>query len=415
MTVAAPRQDSFRGCVAPGRAEAAFACVKVFADPREALDAWRALAPAVCGSFYQSEGFLLAWLEYCGRRRKVEPFFIVARDALGAPMALLPLGLFRFGPLRVAQFLGGKHSNANLGLFRADAAFSEKDLRLLLCEAAREKNGPHLYRLLNLPRVWRGAANPLVLLPHRSTASSGYATKLGTDGEGWLASRLSAETRRKLRKKEKRLAGMGELRHYRAESPAQAGEILDAFFRQKRLRVAGLAEGAEAAATRSFYAALAAFGASGEPPALELHALSLNGRVIATFAAGFCGGRLQGLFNSYDADPDIARSSPGEILLSHVLRDACARKVAAFDLGLGEARYKTTFCDEIEGMADVVFAPGLAGFLAKPFFTAGLAAKTAIKRNPRLWGLVEHWRRRWVTARNGRAIAFQNRVNSRAR
>jgi CelD/BcsL family acetyltransferase involved in cellulose biosynthesis len=399
MIVAAPRHDFLQGCVTAG--EAVFASVRVFAEPREALDFWRALAPEVCGSFYQSENFLLPWLGTCGSQQKVTPFFIVARDALGAPLALLPFGLFRFGPLRVAQFLGGKHSNTNLGLFRADAAFSARDLRQLLREAAREKNGPHLYRLLNLPLVWRGAANPLLLLPHWPAANSGYATKLGLDGEAWLATRLSAPMRKKWRKKEKRLAGMGALRYFRAESPAQAEEILEAFFRQKRLRVAGFGDGAEAAATRAFYAALTAFRASAAPPALELHALSLDGRVIATFAAGLNGGRLQGLFISFDADPEIARSSPGEILLSHVLRDACARKIAEFDLGLGDARYKTTFCDEVEAMADALFAPRLAGLLAQPFFAAGLAAKNAIKRNPHLWGLVKDWRRRAARARNG--------------
>ncbi|WP_294539399.1 GNAT family N-acetyltransferase [uncultured Rhodoblastus sp.] len=396
MTVAAPRQDFQPGGVTRG---AAFAGVTVCAQPRDALDAWRALNPAVCGSFYQSEDFLLAWLECFARQQKVEPFFIVARDALGAPLALLPFGVFRFGPLRIAQFLGGKHCNANLGLFRADAAFAARDLRLLLREAARAKGGPHLYRLLNLPLVWRGAANPLVLLPHRPAANRGYATKLGADGEAWLAARLSAQTRKKLRKKEQRLAGMGALRHVRAANPEQAGEILDAFFRQKRLRGAGPREGGEAAATRAFYAALAAFAQSGAPPALELHALELDGRVIATFAAGHCGGRLQGLFNSFDPDPEIARSSPGEILLTHVLRDACARKIAAFDLGLGDARYKTTFCDEIEAMADAFYAPGLAGLAAQAVFAAGLAAKAAIKTNPGVWRLVEQWRRRRGAAR----------------
>lgn len=404
MTVAAPRQDSPLGRVAAGSVDSVFAGIKVCAEPREALDVWRALSPAVCGSYYQSESFLLAWLECYGRLHKVEPFFIIARDALGAPLALLPFGLFRFGPLRVAQFLGGTHSNYNLGLFRADAAFSARDLRFLLREAARVKNGPHLYRLLNMPLVWRGAPNPLVQLMHRSAANRGYATKLWPDGEAWLEARLSTQTHKKLRKKERRLAGMGALRYFRAESPAEAERILDAFFRQKRLRVAGLGEGAKAAANRAFYEKLAALRASEAKPALELHALAIDGQVIATFAAGLNGDRMQGLFNSYDPDPEIARYSPGEILLSHVLRDACARKIAEFDLGLGEARYKNTFCDKIEAVADAFFACSLSGLFALPFFTAGLAIEGAIKRNPLLWGMVMHWRRRRA-ARKPRVIA----------
>ncbi len=81
-----------------------------------------------------------------------------------------------------------------------------------------------------------------------------------------------------------------------------------------------------------------------------------TGRPIAILAAGLNGERLQGLFNAFDPDPEIAKSSPGDLLLTRVLRDACARGLKCFDLGLGEARYKAMFCGEREAMADVVFA-----------------------------------------------------------
>ena len=110
-------------------------------------------------------------------------------------------------------------------------------------------------------------------------------------------------------------------------------------------------------------------------------------------AAGLNGGRLQGNFNSFDDDPEIAKSSPGDILLTYVVRDACARKIAAFDLGVGDARYKATFCDEVEPMADAFFAPGFLGMAVKPFFAAAMALKTAIKRDPRLRALVGRLRR----------------------
>jgi CelD/BcsL family acetyltransferase involved in cellulose biosynthesis len=373
--------------------DGAFARVEVFADPADALAPWRQLDPAACASFYQGEPFTLGWLEACGRRRGVTPFFIAAYDAADAPVALLPLGLFRFGPLRVAQFLGGGCANYLLGLFRPGAHFTPADVDALLRAAARHPGGPHLYRLLNQPLSWRGARNPLCLLAHRPSASRAYATGLQRDGEAFLAARLSADTRKKLRKKEKRLAAMGSLRFFRAQDDAQAQAILEAFFAQKDRRLPGFAAAATASGERAFYARLADFGPTG--PALELHALALDGRVIASFGAGLCGGRLQGLFISYDDDPQIARSSPGELLLCHVLRDACARRIAAFDLGLGDARYKTSFCDEVEPMADVIFAPGLAGALARPLFMAALAAKAALKRHKRLTATLGVLQRRW--------------------
>ena len=166
----------------------AFARVDVYDRPEQILDVWRELAPEMCGSWYQSEAFLLTWLETCGRKLAVTPFFIVARNEDGLAVALLPLGIFRLGGLRVAEFLGGKHSNYNLGLFRPGCVFSAEDLRSILRQAARRAgSGPHLYRLLNLPESWRGGANPLCLLPHQPAPDSAYATRLGPDGDAFLA------------------------------------------------------------------------------------------------------------------------------------------------------------------------------------------------------------------------------------
>ncbi|MBB4199187.1 hypothetical protein CCR94_17600 [Rhodoblastus sphagnicola] len=363
----------------------AFADIEIFRDPRQALADWRALAPERLASFCQSETFLLNWLAAHGAA--VEPFFIAARDAAGAPVAMLQLGLYRFGPLRIAQFLGGKDSNYNLGLFRDPAAFSAADVAALLRAAARQPDGPHLYRLLNMPITWNGVENPLTRLPRQPSPSPAYCTALAEDGEAFLAGKLSPETRKKLRKKEKRLTDRGALTYFRA-APEQSDAILDAFFTQKQHSYA-LGDAEEIARKRKFYR-----GMAGQGLELELHVLALDGRPIAMLAAALNGDRLQGQFNSFDPDPEIAKSSPGDLLLMRILRESCARGLKTFDLGLGEARYKTMFCGEREEMVDVLFASSAAGALAKPILAASLRAKAAIKTNARLWPAIQRLRRR---------------------
>jgi CelD/BcsL family acetyltransferase involved in cellulose biosynthesis len=378
MTMHADALQFSRSSTPP--AAAAFARVEVYDDPGAALDVWRALPPA---SFYQTEKFLLAWIAVFAAKDGMEPFFIVARDDAGAPLALLPLGLFRYGLLRVAQFPGRKHSNYNLGLFLPGCDFSVRDFEALLRVAAIARRGPHLYRLCNVPLTWRGARNPLTLLPHRPAASHSYATSLPSDGEAFLRGRLSSGGRKAMRKKEMRLAAMGALRYFRAGSAEEARKIVETFFAHKK-GLASFRDGDELERTRDFYLALTE---PGDPSAVELHALALDEKIIATFGAGRAGARLQGLFISYDPEPEIAKSSPGEILLSYVLRDACARNFSSFDLGVGDARYKSTFCNQVEHLADALFAPTWAGMLARPYFVAALAAKAAIKQNPRLFAL----------------------------
>jgi CelD/BcsL family acetyltransferase involved in cellulose biosynthesis len=389
MSVAAPQSvpTSFGRAGAPARAP--FTRVEVSGDPVQVLAAWRELSPETHGSFYQGERFVLAWLESFGPRRKAKPFFIVARDAANAPLAVLPLALFRFGPLRMAQFPGEKHSNYNLGLFRAGADLSAQDLKFLLRAAARSApGGPHLYRFQSLPLIWRGAANPLARLDHWPAANCARAAQLPEDGEAFFARRLSSDARKKLRKKEKRLAALAAVRYFRAASGQEKAKVLDAFFAHKAGRPEFRLGQDELDALRAFYGALA----EGEGGA-ELHALAVGDRIVSVLGAGANGGRLQGMFISYDPDPEIARSSPGEILLAHVLRDACARKFSAFDLGAGEARYKADFCDEVEQLADALYAPTALGRLALPFFALAAAAKRTIKANPKLFALAEKIRR----------------------
>ena len=62
----------------------------------------------------------------------------------------------------------------------------------------------------------------------------------------------------------------------------------------------------------------------------------LDERVVAAFAALSGRDRLSGLVIAYDADPEIARYSPGELILHAVVRSAIARGFTTFDLGVGE-------------------------------------------------------------------------------
>ena len=88
---------------------------------------------AICpGSVYQTRRFLLPWLATHGAANGVTPMIVVAHDGAGSPVALLPFGVEKHGPVRIAGFLGGADSNSNAGLFRPGVEFSPADLESLL-------------------------------------------------------------------------------------------------------------------------------------------------------------------------------------------------------------------------------------------------------------------------------------------
>lgn len=372
-----------------------FAKVEVHRSPAPVLADWAELEAFVPASVYQTRAFLLPWLETLGRARKIEPLFITAKDRHDCVVALLCLGVERHGLFRTAVFLGGKESNFNLGLIRPNAGFAADDIVALLRRAAKElgSDAPDLFCLCNQPFEWERTQNPFALLPHRQSPSFAYGTVLDKNARQFLEWKLSKAARKKLRKKEARLTATGPVSLIDNGDPPNNAKILDAFFAEKIARCKD--QGIEAdfcnPAMRAFFERLTRTDAGGRPW-LQLSALTLADKVIATYAGALHRGRFSAMVNSFDTDPMIAKSSPGELLLTKLIAKHCDEGTASFDLGIGEARYKATYCDLAIPLFDVVvpITPKGRYYAALHFCLSAL--KTAIKHNPAVFAKLRRWK-----------------------
>jgi CelD/BcsL family acetyltransferase involved in cellulose biosynthesis len=335
------------------------------------------------------------WAETAGVAQGLAPLIVVARDAAGAGVALLPLGVRAFGPLRFAGFLGMKDLNFNLGLFRRQDAWPPRDVAAMLSAAARAAR-PRVdaFLFVNQPREWRGAPNPLVGLRCQPSPCLAYKSALPEDFALWLNAHASTRAQQTLRRKAKLLNNAGPLTHRRVADPAEADRLLAAFFVQKseRMRELGLINAYAEPEPREFLSRFAACGRAAGAPKLELHGLFVGDRIAATFGALSAGDRLSCLFISNDNDPEIARNSPGELIVHAVVRDAIARGFATFDLGVGEADYKSKACEADEPLLDSALGVTLLGRAAAAAFELKQRAKRRIKRSPRLFALFRRLR-----------------------
>ncbi len=365
-----------------------FAVVEAHLDIAAVSAAWSELERTAPCSIYQTRRFLEPWAETLGRAAGLRPCYVLARDRAGQPVALLALGLRRRGPVMVARLLGGKDSNLQLALLRPASGWTRASLRLLLREAA-SLSGADVFVFANQPHAYGGEANPLAILPRAASPSAAYGTALPASGEALFATKLSKDARKKLRKKEAKLATMGPVRHVVGANASERAAILEAFLAQKtmRFRDRGIASQVGTAAMRGFIARAAAT----EPPGIELHALYAGQRIVATYGGAAEGDHWSGMFNSFDADEAIARSSPGDLLLMRIVEHCCARGLRAFDLGVGEARYKAALCDEPIPLFDAAIGFGPLGRAAAALAMAGQALKGWVKRNPRLLALARRW------------------------
>ena len=72
------------------------------------------------------------------------------------------------------------------------------------------------------------------------------------------------------------------------------------------------------------------------------------------------------------------------MLILGIVRDAIARGLCEFDLGVGEARYKSACCEIVEPLVDGAFGVSRLGRIAAPVFLQGRRVKRFVKQLPAL-------------------------------
>jgi CelD/BcsL family acetyltransferase involved in cellulose biosynthesis len=378
----------------PAPADSRIANVAVFEDMAAAEPHWRALEQAcVLATPYQHYDFLKLWQRHLGAPGGVSPFIVVGFNRFGTPLFLWPLGLRQIAGLRVAEFLGGKHANFNMALWRGEVAagLDAGDLEAVLVRLGRQAD---LLKLVNQPLTWRGSTNPFALLPRQRAANFAFSGGLIPDFEALLRARTNAAARKKMRKKERTLAGYGTVRFAQAEVKRDVRQALDVFFKQKsaRMRAQGLRDVFADPNVRRFIEDAATTTRPDGTPLVELFALSVDDIIVATMGGIVGRGRFCAMFNSITSGR-YATESPGEQLIVQVVRQCCERGLDTFDLGLGEARYKNLFCGDAEPLFDSFLPLSAAGRLPARSYRVAAAIKRVIKQRAPLWSLVQATRR----------------------
>jgi CelD/BcsL family acetyltransferase involved in cellulose biosynthesis len=393
MNVLALRDFSAANRPLPG-ADTRIARVEIVEDMAAAEPPWRALEQGDnLATPYQRYDFLKLWQRHVGSAAGVTPFIVIGFNAADAPLFLWPFGRRQVGGARVAEFLGGKHTNFNMGVWRRHVA---ETIQAEALRAALEQLSGRidLLRLESQPLTWNGHTNPFALLPHLRAANSGFSGPLIPDFDALLRAHTNSATRKKMRKKERALAGYGTVRFEQAESNGAVHRMLDVFFKQKsaRMRSLGVRDAFAPPDVRRFIEAAANEHLPDGSPLIELYALSVGDIIVATFGGTVGGGRFCGMINSIIKDR-YAAESPGEQLLARVVQRCCERGLNTFDLGIGESHYKALFCPDAEPLFDSHLPLGPAGRLLAFGYTMAGRTKRLVKGYPLLWTFVRLTRR----------------------
>jgi CelD/BcsL family acetyltransferase involved in cellulose biosynthesis len=132
---------------------------------------------------------------------------------------LWPLCRTRLGPLSIARFLGGKHSNANFPLWRPEVAsgVTGAHIRAELDDVARSEPSVDMLVLLNQLKSLSSGKPAGTPDARRVTRQICHST-LPSDFEAFYRERVSSSTRRKMRQKGRALAKHGAVSYCRVRT-----------------------------------------------------------------------------------------------------------------------------------------------------------------------------------------------------
>ncbi|MGP9810892.1 GNAT family N-acetyltransferase [Rhodopseudomonas sp. NSM] len=382
--------DHASSSVHPGR----IARLDIFRDMASAEAIWRALEqPEQFSTPYQRFDFLDAWQRHVGLAGQLEPFIVVASDAEQRPMFLLPLGLERRFGVRIARFLGGKHTTFNMPLWRRDVARTAdaSDLAALIAGLRARPDGADVLALSQQPLRWRDLANPMAQFPHQPSIND--CPVLVVDPAAPPTDRISNSFRRRLKTKEKKLQALPGYRYVQAESDADVERVLDAFFRIKPIRMAAqkLPNVFADPGVADFIRRACLTKLPGGGRAIEIHALESDDEMIAMFAGVADGHRYSMMFNTYTLS-EASRYSPGLILMRSIIDHYAERGYRRLDLGIGSDDYKKLFCKDLEPIFDSFVALSPRGRIAAVAMAGAARAKRAVKQTPALMRIAQRLR-----------------------
>lgn len=284
---------------------------------------------------FQRPEWLLPWWEIFGSGE----LFTFAARIDGRLVGLAPMFLHRWNDRRQVTFIGNGVSD-HLG-FLLDAQFADEATAGILSAVARERSRWDLCDLQDVP-----ADSPLCRasdVPHVSRSLRPIATcesmPLPATWEEFHAA-LPHGLRRNLRRYRERLDGAGRVIFETAREPVVMAEILDALIDLHRARWISKEDNrgmiGDSALERFHRAAAENLARAG---VVRLHAMRLNGRIVAAIYAWIERGRSYGYLTGFD--PSLAQFSPGALALGYAIEQSIREGARVFDFLRGEESYKS--------------------------------------------------------------------------
>ena len=371
--------------------------IEVF-DAFEGIESsWKALELDGICSLYQRYDWVKGWADNVAGPARMLPRLVLGRRD-GEPLFILALGLRKRGPFTVATWLGDSHSNFHMGLYSKAFVSNARpdDIRNLIECVTKNIGNADILELCCQPVVWQGHTNPFTFMRWQESHNHAFALDISEGFDAALNRKSGARKRKKHRWQQNKLKPVGGATLKIASTDSEVDDFLDVSFKQMadRFNRAGIWNRFDDEGVKLFMRNLAKSSLGKEQPELMIYGLEIEGELQATFAGGIRNGQFSGCFISL-TDGEHSAISPGEMIIYLAIQDCVERGLQLFDLGRGEERYKTSWCDSTIPMFETNIALTNRAAAYSAYERGKIAAKRIVRNNSTLWNLAKKVRARF--------------------
>jgi CelD/BcsL family acetyltransferase involved in cellulose biosynthesis len=287
---------------------------------------------------FQSREFLDIWLDTIGKASRIEPCFVVVRDADGRPALYLPLIVETKFNVRLLRFMDCGVADYNAPIVAADRTLSRQEFHDVWADVLALLPSFDVIDLKKIATDVAGTVNPLTYLDCTPFGESGHAIALTRLRDQTDTRRAVARQRRKLQTHAKGLSQIGEPRFIVNPDASEAAPLIERLLELKRRKYqrTSAPDFLTAPGVERFYREMMSPGRLGTIS--HLSALKI-GDTVASAHLGFIGrGRFYYIFPAYDTQ--FGRYRVGHLLLQHLIDQSVTQDFDTFDLGIGDDSYK---------------------------------------------------------------------------
>ncbi len=344
---------------------------------------WRAFEESGHCTLYQTYGWCEAWLKTVGQASGAKPVVIVGLCQFGTPVFLLPLQLRRVMGLGVLEWLGSSNNGYGYGILARDfvrtaaSGWFAANWHHILASI----QGVDAVNLRNIPSAMFGHRGVLLSVTNIVAADASHALDFRGTVEELIHEKRGNAARRSMRKREDRLAAMGDVNFTALAGPdllraALADVLAD---QQARLKNIGIHQPFSDVERRFIHALADAHW--GQKPLLRLSQLHIGGERALSVLGGVCDGTYWALISAM-VPGRFLKHSPGEIGLRRLFESCVAENLQTFDFSAGDSSYKSTWSDRIIERRHSIAARRLGAVPLVLAMLAAEAAKREIKSRP---------------------------------